>query len=118
MTIARAIVSSSDAIRVLARDERGDRARNRPDGVAQTGRVGRRDTGLREQEPRKQGSRQRREEGPDDAAPEPVGGCDVGRVFDTGLSWKYDGRDPDPDQPGAVRLILRMTVEKATGYAA
>jgi PPOX class probable F420-dependent enzyme len=43
---------------------------------------------------------------------------DVGRAFDTGLSWKYDGRDPDPDAPGAVRLILRMTVDKATGYAA
>ena len=43
---------------------------------------------------------------------------DVGRAFDTGLSWKYDGRDPDPDRPGAVRLILRMSVEKATGYAA
>jgi PPOX class probable F420-dependent enzyme len=43
---------------------------------------------------------------------------DVGRAFDTGLSWKYNGRDPDPDAPGAVRLILRMTVDKATGYAA
>jgi PPOX class probable F420-dependent enzyme len=43
---------------------------------------------------------------------------DVGRVFDIGLSWTYDGRDPDPDPPGAVRLILRMTVDKATGYAA
>ena len=43
---------------------------------------------------------------------------DVGRAFDIGLSWKYDGRDPDPDPPGAVRLILRMTVAKATGYAA
>ena len=43
---------------------------------------------------------------------------DVGRAFDTGLSWKYDGRDPDPDPPGAVRLIVRMTVDKATGYAA
>jgi PPOX class probable F420-dependent enzyme len=43
---------------------------------------------------------------------------DVGRVFDIGLSWKYDGRDPDPDPPGAVRLILRMAVDKATGYAA
>jgi PPOX class probable F420-dependent enzyme len=43
---------------------------------------------------------------------------DVGHGFDTGLSWKYDGRDPDPDPPGAVRLILRMTVDKATGYAA
>ena len=27
-------------------------------------------------------------------------------------------RDPDPDSPGAVRLILRMTVDKTTGYAA
>jgi len=43
---------------------------------------------------------------------------DVGREFDIGLSWKYDGKDPDPDVPGAVRLIGRMTVEKATGYAA
>jgi PPOX class probable F420-dependent enzyme len=43
---------------------------------------------------------------------------DVGRAFDTKLSWKYDGRDPDPDAPGAVRLILRMQVDKATGYAA
>jgi hypothetical protein len=43
---------------------------------------------------------------------------DFGRAFDTGLSWKYDGRDPDPDPPGAVRLILRMAVDKATGYAA
>ena len=43
---------------------------------------------------------------------------DVGRAFDIGLSWKYDGRDPDPDPPGAVRLVIRMTVEKATGYAA
>jgi PPOX class probable F420-dependent enzyme len=43
---------------------------------------------------------------------------DVGRAFDTSLSWKYDGRDPDPDPPGAVRLTIRMTVDKATGYAA
>ncbi len=43
---------------------------------------------------------------------------DVGRAFDIGLSWTYDGHAPDPDPPGAVRLILRMTVEKATGYAA
>jgi PPOX class probable F420-dependent enzyme len=42
---------------------------------------------------------------------------DVGRAFDTGLSWVYDGRDPDPDPPDADRLILRMTVDKATGYA-
>ena len=43
---------------------------------------------------------------------------DVGRRFDTQLSWKYDGRDPDPDRPGAVRVVVRMTVEKAAGYAA
>src|SRR3954470_16495544 len=43
---------------------------------------------------------------------------DVGRAFDIGLSWRYDGHDPDPDPAGAVRLILRMTVAKATGYAA
>lgn len=43
---------------------------------------------------------------------------DVGRAFDTGLSRKYDGKDPDPDRPGAVRLVLRMTVDRATGYAA
>ena len=45
-------------------------------------------------------------------------GEDVGRRFDTSLSWRYDGRSPDPDPPGAVRLILRMEVERATGYAA
>ena len=43
---------------------------------------------------------------------------DVDRAFDTALSWHYDGHDPDPDPPGAVRLILRMSVDKATGYAA
>lgn len=43
---------------------------------------------------------------------------DVGRAFDISLSWQYDGHDPDPDPPGAVRLIIRMTVDKATGYAA
>ena len=43
---------------------------------------------------------------------------DEGRAFDIGLSHTYDGRDPDPDPPGAVRLILRMEVDKATGYAA
>jgi hypothetical protein len=43
---------------------------------------------------------------------------DVGRAFDIGVSWKYDGRDLDPDPPGAVRLIVRMTVDKGTGYAA
>ncbi len=45
-------------------------------------------------------------------------GPDHGRQLDTQLSWKYDGRDPDPDRPGAVRVVVRMEVEKATGYAA
>jgi len=43
---------------------------------------------------------------------------DVGRQVDTQLSWKYDGKDPDPDKPGAVRVVVRMAVERATGYAA
>src|SRR5260370_30591907 len=43
---------------------------------------------------------------------------DIGRAVDTRLSWKYDGKDPDPDRPGAVRVVVRMAVEKGTGYAA
>ena len=43
---------------------------------------------------------------------------DVGRKFDIGLAHVYDGADPDPDPPGAVRLIGRIVVDKATGYAA
>ena len=43
---------------------------------------------------------------------------DIGRKIDTRLSWKYDGKDPDPDRRGAVRVVVRMTVDKATGYAA
>lgn len=43
---------------------------------------------------------------------------DIGRRIDTQLSWKYDGKDPDPDRPGAVRVVVRMTVDRATGYAA
>ena len=43
---------------------------------------------------------------------------DVGRKFDIGLAHVYDGTDPDPDPPGAVRLIGRIVVAKATGYAA
>lgn len=43
---------------------------------------------------------------------------DIGRKVDTSLSWKYDGKDPEPDKPGAVRVVVRMTVDKATGYAA
>jgi PPOX class probable F420-dependent enzyme len=42
---------------------------------------------------------------------------DVGRRLDTQLSWKYDGKDPDPDRPGAVRVVVRMVVEKAAGHA-
>jgi len=43
---------------------------------------------------------------------------DVGRRLDTQLSWKYDGRDPAEDRPGAVRVVVRMEVDKVTGYAA
>ena len=43
---------------------------------------------------------------------------DIGRKVDTALSWKYQGKDPDPDRPGAVRVIVRMNVDRATGYAA
>ena len=43
---------------------------------------------------------------------------DVGRRVDTQLSWKYDGKEPGEDRPGAVRVVVRMVVEKATGYAA
>ncbi|HEX6934170.1 MAG TPA: PPOX class F420-dependent oxidoreductase [Streptosporangiaceae bacterium] len=43
---------------------------------------------------------------------------DVGRAVDTRLSWKYNGRDPDPDKPGAVRVVVRMAVDKVSGYAA
>jgi PPOX class probable F420-dependent enzyme len=43
---------------------------------------------------------------------------DIGRAVDTRLSWKYDGKDPGPDRPGAVRVVVRMVVGKATGYAA
>ena len=43
---------------------------------------------------------------------------DVGRALDTRLAWKYDGRDPGEDRPGAVRVVVRMVVERVTGYAA
>ena len=43
---------------------------------------------------------------------------DVGRALDTQLSWKYDGKDPGEDRPGAVRVVVRMEVLKAAGYAA
>ena len=43
---------------------------------------------------------------------------DIDRQLDTRLSWKYDGKDPDPDRPGAVRVVVRVVVEKAAGHAA
>jgi PPOX class probable F420-dependent enzyme len=43
---------------------------------------------------------------------------DTGRQLDTQLSWKYDGQDPGEDRPGAVRVVVRMVVERVTGYAA
>ena len=43
---------------------------------------------------------------------------DVGRRLDTQLSWKYDGKDPGVDRPGAVRVVVRLVVEKITGHAA
>jgi PPOX class probable F420-dependent enzyme len=43
---------------------------------------------------------------------------DHDRQLDTQLSWKYDGRDPGADRPGAVRVVVRMEVDRATGYAA
>jgi PPOX class probable F420-dependent enzyme len=43
---------------------------------------------------------------------------DVGRAFDTSLSHKYDGKDPEPDRPGAVRVVVRVKIAKATGPAA
>ena len=43
---------------------------------------------------------------------------DPDRRLDTELSWKYDGEDPGQDPPGAVRVVVRMVAEKATGRAA
>jgi PPOX class probable F420-dependent enzyme len=43
---------------------------------------------------------------------------DTGRRLDTELSWKYDGKDPGEDRPGAVRVAVRVVVERVTGYAA
>jgi PPOX class probable F420-dependent enzyme len=42
---------------------------------------------------------------------------DPGRRLDTQLSWKYEAKDPGEDRPGAVRVVVRMAVEKATGHA-
>jgi PPOX class probable F420-dependent enzyme len=43
---------------------------------------------------------------------------DEGRRVDTELSWKYDGKDPGQDRSGAVRVVVRLAVQKTTGYAA
>jgi PPOX class probable F420-dependent enzyme len=43
---------------------------------------------------------------------------DEGRRVDAELSWKYDGKDPGADRPGAVRVVVRLAVQKVTGYAA
>jgi PPOX class probable F420-dependent enzyme len=43
---------------------------------------------------------------------------DPGGQMDRQLSWKYDGKDPGPDPPGAVRVVVRVVVGKATGHAA
>jgi PPOX class probable F420-dependent enzyme len=43
---------------------------------------------------------------------------DAGRQFDTTLSWKYDGKDPGEDRPGAVRVIVRIVVDKTTSHGA
>ena len=43
---------------------------------------------------------------------------DEGRRFDTGLSWKYDNKDPGEDRPGAVRVVVRLAVERAAGPGA
>jgi PPOX class probable F420-dependent enzyme len=42
---------------------------------------------------------------------------DIGRRIDTELSWKYDGKDPGEDKPGAVRVVVRIAVTRATGRA-
>jgi PPOX class probable F420-dependent enzyme len=43
---------------------------------------------------------------------------DPDAALDRQLSWKYDGKDPDEDPPGTVRVVVRVVVDKVTGYAA
>ncbi len=43
---------------------------------------------------------------------------DPDRLLHIQLSHKYDGTDPGEDRPGAHRVIVRMTVDKAAGSAA
>jgi PPOX class probable F420-dependent enzyme len=42
---------------------------------------------------------------------------DPTRLLHIQLAGKY-GKDPGEDAPGAVRVVVRVTVEKAAGYAA
>jgi PPOX class probable F420-dependent enzyme len=42
---------------------------------------------------------------------------DPGRRLHLELAEKY-GQDPGEDAPGAARVVVRMAVEKAAGYAA
>ena len=42
---------------------------------------------------------------------------DPGRELHLQLAEKYD-QDPGEDAPGAARVLVRMAVERATGYAA
>jgi PPOX class probable F420-dependent enzyme len=42
---------------------------------------------------------------------------DIGRRVDTELSWKYDGQDPGEDKPGAIRVVVRIEVDRVTGRA-
>jgi PPOX class probable F420-dependent enzyme len=43
---------------------------------------------------------------------------DIDRHVDNALSHKYDGKDAGEDAPGAVRLVVRVVVDKVAGYAA
>ncbi|MFD1148571.1 PPOX class F420-dependent oxidoreductase [Saccharothrix hoggarensis] len=43
---------------------------------------------------------------------------DSGRELANALSHKYYGRDFPEDAPGRVRVVLRLTPTKVTGYAA
>ncbi len=43
---------------------------------------------------------------------------DTGRTLANALSLKYTGEDFAADAPGGVRVVLRLTPTKVTGYAA
>jgi PPOX class probable F420-dependent enzyme len=45
---------------------------------------------------------------------EPGGGVEL----DEKLSWVYDGKPAEPDAPGVVRVVARVTPTRITGYAA